>query len=72
MSEPEPINPFSEFAKVTEFLFDNSWEAYRLAGMPYGETDEGLISWFKEQIENGRSIKNHKARYQELTNKEGQ
>ena len=25
------------------------WDGYRAAGMPYGETEDGMMRWFEEQ-----------------------
>lgn len=32
-----------------------AWDGYRTAGMPYGETDDGMMRWFEEQAAAGRA-----------------
>jgi hypothetical protein len=40
--------------KLCELVWDGSWQAYRDAGMPYGESDNGLLKWWRENCESCR------------------
>jgi hypothetical protein len=39
---------FEQVGAVLQATYDVFWQAYRDAGMPYGETDDGLLRWVKE------------------------
>ncbi len=42
----EPI--VKKIGEVFKKLWDMTWQVYRDAGMPYGETDDGFLKWWKE------------------------
>ena len=37
------------FAESARQFYAICWRIYRAAGMPYGESDEGMIRWLKER-----------------------
>ncbi len=43
------------FGKAAHILYDAMWNAYRQAGAPYGETEEGLQRWIQEEGEKARA-----------------
>lgn len=51
---------------ATQMIYEAFWQSYREAGMPYGETEEGLLRWMKEvgevermQMESERILAHH-------------
>jgi hypothetical protein len=48
LSEPSP-----QLRAYGEKLYLEAWAAYSAAGMPFGETAEGMLVWFHFGIETG-------------------
>ena len=48
----EAIKPSLEaIVEVSKKLHEAMWKEYREAGMPFGETDEGMLMWLGERGE---------------------
>jgi hypothetical protein len=44
----EAIKPALEaIVEVSKKLHESMWKEYREAGMPFGETDEGMLKWLR-------------------------
>lgn len=48
------VPKIQEAIPAMQALYDAYWQSYREAGMPYGETDEGLLRWAREVTEVSR------------------
>lgn len=48
----EILRPAVEVTRqIATDLYESSWSAYRAAGAPYGESDDGLQSWLHDLAE---------------------
>lgn len=59
-------NTIKQIYPALEIIYEGIWMEYRTAGMPYGETDDGLLRWVKEigevkrsQLEAKRILQHH-------------
>jgi hypothetical protein len=63
----ENLTPiFQQLKPAIQELYDCFWEIYLKAGAPYGETDDGMMRWYREigeakrlQYQADRIIQNH-------------
>lgn len=45
---------FEAIGPVVERFMEVCWDGYREAGMPYGESEEGMMRWLRERAEIAR------------------
>lgn len=43
-------------APVFQAIHASMWDAYRDAGMPHGETEDGMLRWFREESEAAAAV----------------
>lgn len=75
----ETLTPIvKELVPAMQAIYDAFWQAYRDAGRPYGETNEGLMRWVKEvnearrlQFEAERILQHHQMLADFRTNIQG-